>query len=144
MFGCRLDGTGRHRELASHEGRIREILFSAAPELGDDEVYRGKETYAEPRLLHEDRRAITIAGRHGDDRPSGDILAQIGGNLALFKEGDELIEIAGKFGVEILGLWSFGAISVEGESPYQQKIHLSSGLVDVLLEQLNEVVKGEG
>lgn len=144
MFGSRLDGTGWHLELASHEGRIREVLFGATPELGDDEVCGGKETNAEPRLLHEDRRALTVAGRHGDDGPSGDILAQIGRNLALFEEGDELIEIAGEFSVEIRGLWSLGAVGVEGESPDQEEIQLGSGLLDVLLEQPDEVVKGEG
>ena len=144
VLGRGPDSAGRHPELPGYKECILEVQLGAAPKLGDQEIDRGQETDAEPRLVKEDGGPLAITGGHRNNGPSGDILAEIGEDLALLQEGDKPIKIPHDFGIEVFGLRILSAVGVEGEPTDEQEIELGLGVPDILLELPDEVIKGEG
>lgn len=63
------------------QGGVIVIEFGASAKLGDHEVHRNQESNPKPLLPDQVCCAVPVPGWHGNNRPAGKVLRQIGWNI---------------------------------------------------------------
>lgn len=106
-----------------HDERgIVEILFGAAPQLRNNEVYGRQKPYVQIRLLDEVSRPLAIAGRHGDHRPTGKIFSQIHRNMLIRQELPQWLQRSGQFTSNVLRVMVLKAVSLKASAPNSNRL----------------------
>lgn len=141
FIGSAFNRLGSDVILSCDKESVLNIFFRKPPQLRDNEIKRAEGLHFQVCVLVEGHRAIPVAWRHGDHRPAGNILPEIGGDLTVFKKLKEPLQIPAHFRIEIERRPLAHSVMLQCQRTDKNQLQTAFFQMGKLFEEFNHPIK---